>query len=127
MNDPWNEDERLAAFLDRRLTERERIELMAHLSAEDGAYEVFTCAAAVLRVVEEEADAGSAEEADASHRFGARSRARSTVLDDLTAEFDALYDQMQTAEANAAADRALNASPKRLGDTAAAAERRRAH
>jgi hypothetical protein len=49
------------------------------------------------------------------------------VLDTLTAEFDALYDQMQTAEANAAADRALNASPKRLGDIAAAAERRRAH
>jgi hypothetical protein len=127
VSDALNEDEWLAALLDRRLTERERTEIMAYLSAEAGAYEVFTCTAAVLRVVEEEADACVAEEeADTSLATLLLPR-NAAGLDGLTAEFDALYDQMQTAEANAAADRALNASPKRLGDIAAAAERRRAH
>jgi len=47
------------------------------------------------------------------------------LLDTLTAEFDELFEQMQTPEANAAMDRAFYASPEELGRAAAAAAQRR--
>ena len=49
--------------------------------------------------------------------------ADATVLDTLTAEFDALLVQMQTPEARAAMDRAFNASPEELGRAAVDAAR----
>jgi prevent-host-death family protein len=59
-------------------------------------------------------------------RFNELSGVDTTVLDTLTEEFDALFDRMQTPEADAAMDRAFNASPEELGRAAAAAARRRA-
>jgi prevent-host-death family protein len=59
-------------------------------------------------------------------RYDALSGTYEQVLDELTEEFDALYERMQTPEANAAAERAINASPEELGRAAAAAARRRA-
>jgi len=50
--------------------------------------------------------------------------ADAAVLDTLTAEFDALLDQMQTPEAHAAMEWAFNASPEELGRAAADAARR---
>lgn len=58
MSDAWNEDERLAAFLDGRMDERERAEMLARLATDDEAYEVFAHAAAILN--QEEADAAAA-------------------------------------------------------------------
>jgi hypothetical protein len=54
VSDAWNEDERLAAFLDGRLDERERTEMLAHLDTDDDAYEVFAGLASILRQAEEE-------------------------------------------------------------------------
>jgi prevent-host-death family protein len=54
-------------------------------------------------------------------RYDALARSDTTILDTLTAEFDALFDEMQTPEANAAMDRAFYASPRELGRAAAAA------
>jgi antitoxin Phd len=53
--------------------------------------------------------------------------ADAAVLDTLTAEFDALLDQMQTPEARRAMDRAFNASPEELRRAAMDAARRHAH
>jgi antitoxin Phd len=58
-------------------------------------------------------------------RFDELSGADKAVLDTLTEEFDALFDRMQTPEANAAMDRAFYASPEELGRAAAAAAQRR--
>jgi prevent-host-death family protein len=58
-------------------------------------------------------------------RFDALTGSDAAVLDTLSAEFDALFDRMQTPEANAAMDRAFYASPEELGRAAAAAARRR--
>jgi antitoxin Phd len=58
-------------------------------------------------------------------RYDALAGADAAVLDTLTAEFDALFDRMQTPEADAAMDRAFYASPEELGRAAAAAARRR--
>jgi hypothetical protein len=59
VNDPLTEDERLAALADGRLGERERAEMLARLTADDDAYEVFAGLAAILRQAEaEEAAAG---------------------------------------------------------------------
>lgn len=42
------DDEELAAFLDGRLSEQERSEMMAHLAEADDAYEVFACTAVMM-------------------------------------------------------------------------------
>jgi hypothetical protein len=47
-----NQDERLAAFLDGRLDEREREAMLAHLTADADAYEVFAHTTEVLRLAE---------------------------------------------------------------------------
>ncbi|HVG43877.1 MAG TPA: hypothetical protein VM890_04075, partial [Longimicrobium sp.] len=57
-----NEDERLAAFLDGRLDEREREAMLARLTADDDAYEVFAHTAQVLRLAEADAAAAGAPE-----------------------------------------------------------------
>jgi hypothetical protein len=125
VNDSWSGSEWLAAFLDRKLDKRERAEVIAYLAAEDDAYEVFACTAVVLREAEgEDADAYCVPyELD---RFDVLAGPDTAVLDTLTEEFDALFDRMQTPEADAAMDRAFNASPAELGRAAAAAARRRA-
>jgi antitoxin Phd len=58
-------------------------------------------------------------------KFDALSGAETALLDTLTAEFDELFEQMQTPEASAAMDRAFYASPEELGRAAAAAAQRR--
>ena len=63
MNDPWNEDERLAAFLDGRLDAHERVEMLSRLVEDDEAYEVFAGLAAILLRAEVE-DAGTKAAAD---------------------------------------------------------------
>lgn len=70
MSDAWNEDERLAAFLDGRLDERERTEMLADLAADDDAYEAFAGLASILRQVDEE-DARAAAAAAAAGAGGA--------------------------------------------------------
>lgn len=52
MNDPLTADERLAALADGRLGERERAEMLAHLTADDDAYDVLSGLAAILRDAE---------------------------------------------------------------------------
>jgi hypothetical protein len=54
-----NADERLAAFLDGRLDEQEREAMLARLTTDDDAYEVFAHAAEVLRLAEGGAAAGA--------------------------------------------------------------------
>jgi len=61
VNEPLTDDERLAAFLDGRMDERERAAMLARLGTDDEAYEVFAHTAAVLR----RAEAGDAAEAPA--------------------------------------------------------------
>ncbi|MFL5542245.1 MAG: hypothetical protein ACJ8J0_24875 [Longimicrobiaceae bacterium] len=62
MSDAWNEDERVAAFLDGRLDERERAEMLARLAADDEAYAHFAATAAILREAEEAVAAEKAAE-----------------------------------------------------------------
>ena len=57
--------------------------------------------------------------------FNALSRARETRLDSLTDQFDALLARMQTPDARAAMRSAFEASPRRLGQAAVAATRKR--
>lgn len=52
MSEAWNEDEWVAAFLDGRLDERERAEMLARLATDDEAYEHFAATAAILREAE---------------------------------------------------------------------------
>jgi hypothetical protein len=150
MNEPWSDDERVAALLDGKLGERERAEMMAYLAAKDDAYKVFAGTAVILREAEGEHD-GATSTVQVSggnnvvitaggdiwedyvrgvpyelDQFETVSGADAAVLDTLTEEFDALFDRMQTPEADAAMDRAFNASPEELGRAAAAAARRRA-
>lgn len=54
MKEPSEDDERLSALLEGRVEGRQREELLAHLSAADDDYEVFTDTAAVLRALEAE-------------------------------------------------------------------------
>jgi anti-sigma-K factor RskA len=54
VNDPLTEDERLAAYADGRLSERERAEMLTSLTADDDAYEVFAGLAAILLEAEAE-------------------------------------------------------------------------
>jgi anti-sigma factor RsiW len=58
VKEPRSENERLSALLDGRLDERERGELLAHLSAADEEYRVFADTASILRELEE-AEAGA--------------------------------------------------------------------
>ena len=54
MKEPREDDERLSALLEGRVEGRQRDDLLAHLSAADDDYEVFTDTAAVLRALEDE-------------------------------------------------------------------------
>lgn len=65
MSEPWTDDERLAAFLDGRLDERGRNEMLARLTADDEAYERFAGTASILRQAEAE-EAALAAVPDAS-------------------------------------------------------------
>lgn len=73
MNDLWNEDERLAAFLDGRLEARERAEMLSHLTEDDETYEVFVGLTAILRQAEAE-DSGADAAADRVTPFEERVR-----------------------------------------------------
>jgi prevent-host-death family protein len=57
--------------------------------------------------------------------FNALSRAHRVDLDTLSSEFDLLLAKMQTPAARAGMKAAFNASPKRLGQAAVAAARKR--
>lgn len=74
MKEPRSENERLSALLDGRLDERERGELLAHLSAVGEEYRVFADTVSILRELEE-AEAG-AEAGCASSAEGIRLRPR---------------------------------------------------
>lgn len=52
-------------------------------------------------------------------------RARTTTLDDLTAEFDSLLDRMQTNKSRRAMNSAFHAAPPELGRAAIKASRKR--
>ncbi|HEX2076136.1 MAG TPA: hypothetical protein VHG08_00455 [Longimicrobium sp.] len=54
MNEPRNDDERLSALIEGRVGGRQRDALLAHLSAADDDYAVFTDTAAVLQALEDE-------------------------------------------------------------------------
>jgi len=56
--------------------------------------------------------------------FDSSAEEDAVMLDTLTAEFDALFERMQTPEARAAAARAFNASPEDLRRAAVEAARR---
>lgn len=64
MSDAWNEDEWVAAFLDGRLDERQRAEMLARLTIDPEAYEHFAATAAILRQAEEAEKADAAVAAD---------------------------------------------------------------
>jgi hypothetical protein len=70
VSDAWNEDEWVAAFLDGRVDERERADMLARLTTDDEAYEHFAATAAILREAEatEDADAGAAAHEDRRDR-----------------------------------------------------------
>ncbi|MCG5431728.1 hypothetical protein LV457_05405 [Mycobacterium sp. MYCO198283] len=55
--------------------------------------------------------------------FQALVKARSPVLDELTEQFDALLDGMQTSAARSAMAAAFDADPQRLGEAAVEAHR----
>lgn len=75
MNEPRNDDERLSALLDGRVEDPQRRELLAHLSASDEDYTVFTDTAIILRQLEEGAPAAPRpREAAASAPPGMRAR-----------------------------------------------------
>ncbi len=57
--------------------------------------------------------------------FNALHQAPQRKLDTLSAEFDLLLSRMQTASARAGMERAFKASPKRLGEAAVTAARKR--
>jgi prevent-host-death family protein len=61
------------------------------------------------------------------NEFEALIRASSPVLDELTDEFDALLDRMQTARAKAGTATAFDASPEELGRAAVKAARPKRH
>ncbi len=69
MKEPRPDDERLSALLDKRLTGRQRDELLAHLAADDEDYQVFVDTADILREAEEEDAPGKARD---QPREGAR-------------------------------------------------------
>lgn len=133
MNEPWREDERIAALLDGRLGERDRAEVMTHLANEDDAYEVFVCTAVVLREAEGEEPRISAAVSREVGRHGSalhaqafgwpHTRPSGAGLDDLTAEFDALLARMQSPDVRRAMRRAFNASPEELRQAAMEAAR----
>ncbi|HEV7589671.1 MAG TPA: hypothetical protein VGO40_16265 [Longimicrobium sp.] len=118
MNDPWNEDERLAAFVDGRLGERERAEMLAHLTADDDAFEVFAGLAAILRRAEvEDAGAGApVDEGGASVPAGAGEPVHEGVIS-LEERARARADRLERGEAGRRAKQRV--SP--LGWTALAA------
>ncbi len=87
MSEPRNADEWVAAFLDGRLDERQRAEMLARLAANDEAYRHFAATAAVLREAEEteaeeteDADAGAAADDDGVDTFPAPRLAGAPVL-----------------------------------------------
>lgn len=53
MKDPQSKEERIAALLDGALGERQREELLAHLSVADEEYRIFADTASILRELEE--------------------------------------------------------------------------
>ena len=69
MSDAWNEDERVAAFLDGRLDERERAEMLARLAADEEAYAHFAATASILRAAEEAEAAGIGDDADEAEGY----------------------------------------------------------
>lgn len=66
MSDAWNEDEWVAAFLDGRLDERERAEMLARLAADDEAYQHFAATAAILHEAEAARETGGSKGEDGS-------------------------------------------------------------
>ncbi|HEU0302247.1 MAG TPA: zf-HC2 domain-containing protein [Longimicrobium sp.] len=63
MKEPIKDDERLSAFVDGRVTDPEREELLEHLSTSEDDYEVFTDTVEILSALEEE-DARAAAPAE---------------------------------------------------------------